>query len=145
VNRRIVIAAGLRWGLVLAWMGVIFALSAQSVMVHHPDNVTDIVLKKIGHLTEYGVLAVLIWWAMSVRALLLERRWYLIACALAALYAASDEWHQMVVPGRNGNLYDWLVDVAGAGIALVGLRILLLRRDGQPGARNLHIATKSRP
>lgn len=136
---------GLRWGLVLAWMGLIFALSAQPDMVHHPDSVTDIVLKKLGHLAEYAVLAGLVWWALRAHATSLDRRTYLVAFVMAVLYAASDEWHQTLVPGRNGNIYDWTVDAAGAGLALVGLRILLLRRGRQSAARNLASATKSRP
>ncbi len=141
---RLQASRGLRWGLVLAWMGLIFVLSAQPDMVHHPDNVTDIVLKKLGHLTVYGILAGLVWWALLAQARPLDRRVYLIAFALTVLYAASDEWHQTLVPGRNGNIYDWTVDVAGAGIALVGLRIWLLRR-GRQRERSLPIATKSRP
>ncbi len=36
------------------------------------------------------------------------------AVALAAAYGASDEFHQAFVPGRDADVFDWLVDVAGA-------------------------------
>lgn len=133
-----------RWGLVLAWMALIFVVSAQPSLVRYPDSVTDALLKKLAHMIEYGVLALLVWWALRVRHSSLDVRGALLAFAVAVLYAASDEWHQTFVPGRNGNVYDWTVDLAGAGIALVGLRIALLRR-GRQRERNLHIATKSRP
>jgi VanZ family protein len=102
---------------------------------------TDAVLKKLGHMIEYGILALLIWWALHAHAVSVERRGLLAAFAVAVIYAASDEWHQTFVPGRNGNVYDWTVDLAGAGIALVGLRIALLRRGRQLADRNLHSAT----
>jgi len=136
---------GVRWGLVLAWMVVILVLSAQPTLVHHPDSMVDVVLKKLGHMTVYGVLALLVWWALHTARTSVE--WPALAApfVVAVLYAASDEWHQTSVPGRNGNVYDWTVDLAGAGIALVGLRIALLRREHQSAGRNLARFTKSRP
>lgn len=50
---------------------------------------------------------------------------------LAAGFALTDEWHQLSVPGRDGNLRDVLIDTAGAfagavlGCVLTGLRRLL--------------------
>lgn len=134
-----------RWGLVLAWMALIFTSSAQPDLARYPDSMTDAVLKKLGHMIEYGVLALLVWWALHAHGVPVERRGLLAAFAVAVIYAASDEWHQTFVPGRNGNAYDWTVDLAGAGIALVGLRIALLRRGRQLADRNLHSVTKSRP
>lgn len=134
-----------RWGLVLAWMALIFVLSAQPTLVRHPDSVADIVLKKLGHVAEYGVLALLVWWALHDPLAPVEWRSLWLSFAVAVLYAAGDEWHQTWVPGRNGNVYDWTVDLAGAGIALVGLRIVLLRWGRQDPDGNLDMVTKSRP
>jgi VanZ family protein len=41
---------------------------------------------------------------------------------LAASYGATDEWHQMYVPGRFSELRDWAADAIGAlaGAAAVG-------------------------
>lgn len=132
------------WGLVLAWMVLIFVVSAQPSLVRYPDSAVDVVLKKLAHMIEYGVLALLVWWALHAQRTSLDVRGLMVAFAVAVLYAASDEWHQTFVPGRNGNVCDWTVDLAGAGIALVGLRIVLLRR-GRQREGNLDIATKSRP
>lgn len=43
--------------------------------------------------------------------------------AVGSLYAASDEFHQLFVPGRSGRLTDVLIDSAGllAGILVVCL------------------------
>ena len=49
----------------LLWMGVIFFLSAQPTLPHHPDNLFDLILKKAGHAVEYGILAFLLWRTLS--------------------------------------------------------------------------------
>ena len=45
-----------------------------------------------------------------------------VSLALAAVYAVSDEIHQLFVPGRTGALRDVLIDTAGAmcGILVAG-------------------------
>jgi VanZ family protein len=39
------------------------------------------------------------------------------AVALSALYAVSDELHQLVVPNRHADVFDVVADVIGAAIA----------------------------
>ena len=64
----------------------------------------------------------------------------LLAVMLAAGFALTDEWHQLSVPGRDGNLRDVLIDTAGAftgavlGCVLTGLRRLLARLRGRKPA-----------
>ena len=53
------------------------------------------------------------------------RRELLIPWGIAALYAAADEFHQLFVPGRSGQVSDVMLDSAGA---LAGLLILALVR-----------------
>ena len=65
---------------------------------------------KVEHFLYYGVMAFLI-------ASGLGRRWFWIALLFVPLVGALDEWHQLYVPGRNGSVIDWLVDVAGAMVA----------------------------
>ena len=49
---------------------------------------------------------------------------------IAALYAASDEIHQLFVPGRSGQLSDVILDSAGAlaGVAAFTVRCWLINR-----------------
>ena len=50
---------------------------------------------------------------------------------ITTAYAATDEMHQLFVPGRSGQVSDVLLDSAGAiaGLALLGgIRFLVQRR-----------------
>ena len=63
------------------------------------------------------MLAALLWRGLSGAG---ERGWRSLGamCLLVAAYAATDEFHQAFVPGRHADPWDWVVDVAGAGLAL---------------------------
>ena len=72
------------------------------------------------HMTEYAVL-------VSLAIAVLRRRgiggrvgspW--LAFAFAAVFAATDEWHQTFVPGRDGCVRDVLIDTGGALLAALG-------------------------
>lgn len=101
------------WGPVVAWCGVIFYFSSL------PDLRTplsyDYALRKLAHLGEYAVLALLLARAGVARAQ---------AFAFCVLYAASDEWHQSFVPGRAGAFWDVVIDGAGALTGLLARGIL---------------------
>ncbi len=106
------------WLPALLWMGVIFALSDQPTLSCHPNATVDLVVRKSGHLAEYGVLAFLLWRAFSK-----ERGWpawpsFGGAFALSLLYAISDEFHQTFISGRSGRLADVGFDALGALLAL---------------------------
>ncbi|MGI5097280.1 VanZ family protein [Treponema socranskii] len=51
----------------------------------------------------------------------------LIVCIAAACYGASDEIHQMFVPGRDASVYDWIADCTGA-LAASLLRTAIVRK-----------------
>lgn len=98
------------WGPVVAYMAAIFFVSSLSEPPVPPE-----VADKWGHAFTYCGLAVL-----AVRAVaggLLARidvRAAVIAVAIATAYGATDEFHQMVVPGRSAELYDLYADFGGA-------------------------------
>ena len=105
------------WLLALAWMGVIYFLSAQSNLVLPVEVWWSGLLSWIAHFTEYAVLAGLLWLALRSSPRV-SRHATAIAFVLTALYALSDEVHQSFVPGRMPDIRDWVVDLAGAALVL---------------------------
>jgi VanZ family protein len=108
-----------RFGPPLALMGLIYYLSAQ------PDLGTglgtlDLGLRKLAHMTEYGLL-----WLLWHRALGWRAPW--IAAAITIGYAGTDEFHQTFVSGRHGTPIDVAVDAAGVGLAALGLQLVRRR------------------
>ena len=82
-------------------------------------------VRKAAHMTEYGILSVLlyIWigqWPMSFL-----RRWG-TAFGAATVYAATDEIHQLFVAGRSGRFTDVCIDGAGAALGII-VFVLLVR------------------
>jgi VanZ family protein len=104
-----------RWPLVVAWMGLIFYLSAQPDLPNPGRGRLAELLSMGAHAAVFGVLALL--WA---RALGHRSRGLLLPFVLTVLYALSDEFHQAFVPGRTPDPIDLLCDGLGA---LAGLWI----------------------
>ena len=112
------------WAPPVALMAVIFALSAQ------PDlssglGTADVILRKIAHTVEYGLL-VFLWWR-PLRELTAERAAVALAVAISLVYAASDEFHQSFVEGRHGAPLDVAIDAVG----MAAVAWLLLRRANE--------------
>lgn len=123
------------WGAVALWAAFIFFMSAHmgsdfdgtgplasvkrwlvalAAPVFGPE--TDIV-NVAAHFCEYVVLGALLFGALRLTrpesrpALLVAA-----AIALASAYGASDEFHQLFVPGRMCDPADWLTDTLGGAL-----------------------------
>ena len=83
--------------------------------INHP-------VRKLAHATEYAVLGGLVAAMFGAYGL---RGWLRLGVAwgCTALYACTDEFHQLFVPGRSGQLADVLIDSSGA---LAGVLLCLL-------------------
>lgn len=71
------------------------------------------VVRKLAHFTEFAILAL----AVEFHNWIQKRkgaRLILLSIGITVLYAASDEFHQLFVPGRSGEVKDVLIDSAGA-------------------------------
>jgi VanZ family protein len=82
-------------------------------------QVIHILVRKIGHVTEYGVLA-LLWRRAFVRSGVLRPAaggWAALAVSVAC--AAVDETHQAFVASRTGSAADVLLDALGALAAIL--------------------------
>jgi VanZ family protein len=100
------------------WAAVIFAFSSIPSLSSGLGT-WDLVLRKLAHMTEFAILAVLL-----VRA----TGSYAWAFGLTVAYAASDEVHQLFVRGRHGSPIDVGIDAVGAAIGLALLRTTMGRR-----------------
>jgi VanZ family protein len=105
------------WLPVVAWAALIFALSSIPSLSTHLGT-WDTILRKGAHMTEYAILAVLLFRALGSE---------LAALAVAVAYAMTDELHQTFVPGRHGSPVDVAVDGVGAALGLIVL-VRLRRR-----------------
>jgi VanZ family protein len=97
------------WLPVIAWAGLIFALSSIPALSSGLGT-WDEVLRKCAHVTEYAILGFLL-----LRAIGRE----LPALLVGIAYAATDELHQHFVAGRHGSPVDVLIDTVGLLIGTV--------------------------
>jgi VanZ family protein len=81
-----------------------------------------VVIRKCAHVTEYAILALLLWRALRSVPVLRTKMSILFGAVLlgCAVFAASDEFHQTFINSRTPSVRDVFLDVAGA---LVGLLI----------------------
>jgi len=121
------------WLLVILWAGLIFLISSSSdPYALLPAKVFQWISKSLfqgiqltkvvgllGHIVQFGILAVLLVHALAwPEALSPKHVW--LSIILSALYGLTDEIHQLFVPGRAFQWVDVLVD--GLGI-LLGLSL----------------------
>ena len=117
---------GLAWVFVVVWAGFIFGLSATPNLRFVQSDAIDFVVRKAGHMAAFGILAVLLWRAISYSR---QRGALVASLVLTVLYAASDEFHQSFTAGRHASPVDVAIDSAGAAIALLALTAWLRLRS----------------
>lgn len=93
---------------------------------------TQWVVRKLGHVVEYAILAALCWRALQHspsstpraggRRSLLRDPAAQIAWLIAVLYASTDEWHQSLVQSRMGTPWDVVIDALGALVGIMTIR-----------------------
>ena len=104
-----------RWLAALGWaVGILVATSIPGGNLPRAFPGAD----KLVHLALYAPLGVLV--ARALHASGARRAAGQAAWAGAfALFAAADEWHQDLIPGRSSDRIDWLVDVVASTTGLV--------------------------
>ena len=88
-------------------------------------------VRKTAHAMEYAVLGLLTAGAFIDRRTSI-RAGILVPWCIATAYAASDEIHQLFVPGRSGQVSDVILDSAGvlAGLLVLAAVRKIRRRTG---------------
>jgi VanZ family protein len=141
------VSAFLRYWLpVCIWAAVIFWMSTEAGSTRHTSRIIGPILRwfnpaitdetvrhvqtmvrKTAHVSEYALLAILLWRARRRPTRDDPGPWgyreAIFAIVCAALFAATDEWHQTFVPGRQGDPLDALLDTAGATLGMLAVRV----------------------
>lgn len=77
-------------------------------------------IRKTAHATEYAILGMLVLESARVYGICGKKE-VRYAWIWATIYAATDEFHQLFVPGRSGQVRDVILDSAGAAVGLLML------------------------
>jgi VanZ family protein len=128
------------WLPLLIWVSVIFVGSTNLMSAEHtsrfvvpfllwlkpgmsPQTIWLILIaaRKCAHVTEYAVLSLLLWRALRAVPILHKKALTVFGVVMVgcALFAASDEFHQMFVKSRTPSVRDVLLDIAGAILGLL--------------------------
>jgi VanZ family protein len=126
--------------LIFAWMGVIFLFSNQTsdISEEKSDKVSEVLInigqkitkkeikpnrkkeliksmrfyvRKTAHFTIYLILGLLIY---DVCLLFNIKRSFIFSIVFCFIYACSDEFHQLFISGRTGQMRDVIIDFLGA-------------------------------
>ena len=135
------------WGAVVCWMLLIFLLSSQGpvatgelsmsvtekvvdrVAIAQPDlTFWNFMARQVAHVFLYLVLGILLCIAFSF-TVEKRRRVCFWAFGVGLLYAISDEFHQMFVPGRDADLADIFFDGMGLLLGLFIYRVFAFIRS----------------
>lgn len=129
------------WLPLLIWLGVIFVGSTNLMSSEHTSRyivpflrwlnpgispntmwIILVVVRKCAHVTEYAILALLLWRSLRGVPSLRTKTTICFGAVLlgCALFATSDEFHQTFVKSRTPSVRDVCLDITGA---LVGLLI----------------------
>jgi VanZ family protein len=135
------------WLPVLVWAAIIVGASNDSLSSHHTEGVLhrflshylsnqaidllNIGVRKLGHISEYGLLALLSLRAARGEERGIEAKWIAIAMLIVTFTATIDEIRQSFTTERTGSPWDVMLDVCGAWIVLMGVTFFSERRQQQ--------------
>jgi len=136
------------WLPALIWLGVIFLASTDLMSAEHtsrflgpflrwlkPDVTADAIAKvqlfvrKVAHLTEYAILAALLWRAVysGTNLKIKISTLFVTVWLVSTLVAIADEFHQSFVTSRTASIGDVRIDMIGAIFGLIFCRSCKLR------------------
>ncbi len=141
------------WMPVIAWMFLIFAGSTDLMSAAHTSRflvpfllwldphlsfgtiaLVQFMVRKAGHVTEYAILAALLWRALRHQWSMVQMTFWkpaTITLLVAMIYAMTDEFHQSFIPSRTATAHDVMIDIVGA---IVGLLICWMFVRNRPSA-----------
>jgi len=108
------------WLPVIGWCLFIFLISHQPDLKSDLPGAWDFFLRKLAHMAEFGLLAILFFRGLSGYGFRINHG-LVFASVFSLLYAISDEYHQTFIQERIGSFIDVAID--SVGILIAGLTI----------------------
>lgn len=109
----------LSWFPLVLYCCLIFYLSSQKGPAKFEWPI--LYLDKVFHFIEYSILGFL--WSVGWGEDRGSLQGWLLGALFIGVFAATDEWHQLFVPGRECDPWDWVADLLGGafGLFFIGL------------------------
>lgn len=133
--------------LIVAWFLLVFYLSGQTggessglsrkiaEFFTKDENILqylEMYIRKLAHFSEYTVGGILFLLLFNTYEWT-DKRKMITSIAIGMWYAATDEIHQLMVDGRNGNIVDVYIDTLGVAtgvcITLLIIKIVLIIKE----------------
>jgi VanZ family protein len=129
IRARQLLLAVSRWYVAIAMAAIIFGLSSLPNLAEPRQAAFP--FDKVAHFGEYAVLGFALAGSLRRGA---PVRWPVVvllavSVAAAALYGASDEFHQRFVHGRDADVHDWLADLTGSTAGALASAVLVRARE----------------
>ena len=99
-------------------------------------SMTDFVVRKSAHMTEYFILCFLTYRVLRDFSLTYSQ-WYSVIFSF--LYAITDEFHQTFIPGRVGSFKDVLIDTTGALICAIVITLVIAFKNKKKESVNSNL------
>ena len=118
--------------LVLYWILIFVLTTIPASSIPEIFGLTD----KLKHISAYFGLAVLLGLTLHYqnKFLYMKKFFLLFTIIIIAVYGALDEIHQMLVPNRTCDIFDWIADLGGGLIGIILIYLFIkFRRKLLPG------------
>lgn len=94
-------------------------------------ELSQLFIRKAAHITEYFILCFLIYEALKID--FSDKLLYILSMLFTFFYAATDEFHQLFVIGRSGQIKDIFIDTIGA---VIFLTLILIKKYLAKGVKS---------
>ena len=113
--------------LAVYWL-ILFVMTSLPTDMSISVGVSD----KIEHFGAYGLLSVFLFLALKFQNhySLLNNYPATFTILIASIYGIIDELHQLYIPGRSAQFFDWFADFTGSVLAVIILKYLFKKFEG---------------
>ncbi len=105
------------------WLLIFILTSIPGKIVPEIFGVSD----KLKHFGAYFLLSVLLSFSLHLqkKILQLSKKWIFFALLITSTYGLFDEVHQIFIPGRYFDWWDFVADVVGSLLGILLVRIII--------------------